>query len=351
MKVRFTCYFLLVFHSFLFANASGNAQLDSLQQQLPLAKTLKDSLDISIKIGDVYFSKDDYKNALKYYFSTLNQGEISNDHKAIGAAYNRIGNCYYHMSDYHNALNYYHKSLAHYKAINDIPSQGGALNNLALVYFDSDSLDQALTFFKKALDFKKDENKKDDMGAIYHNLGLVYNEKKDYNKAREYLKRALDIFNETGNVKYQANTLNSIGRTYEKNKQYEEALAYYDQALKKAKSSRAFYIMMDNYSFQNGCYANLGNYKNAYLYNQFYHNLKDSLNNIEKGKQIAEIQAKYENEIRDRQNRLLTKQNETNQALIQKQYAIGIAIGITSILLAILAVFLVVFLPAKTKSQ
>ncbi len=340
MKVRFTCYFLLVFHSFLFANASGNAQLDSLQQQLPLAKTLKDSLDISIKIGDVYFSKDDYKNALKYYFSTLNQGEISNDHKAIGAAYNRIGNCYYHMSDYHNALNYYHNSLAHYKAINDIPSQGGALNNLALVYFDSDSLDQALTFFKKALDFKKDENKKDDMGAIYHNLGLVYNEKKDYNKAREYLKRALDIFNETGNVKYQANTLNSIGRTYEKNKQYEEALAYYDQALKKAKSSRAFYIMMDNYSFQNGCYANLGNYKNAYLYNQFYHNLKDSLNNIEKGKQIAEIQAKYENEIRDRQNRLLTKQNETNQALIQKQYAIGIAIGITSILLAILAVFL-----------
>ena len=340
MKVCACYFYLLIFSGFPFANARADNHLDSLQQSLSKAKNLADSLDLIIKTGHAYFDKDDYKNALKYYFSALNLTGASEKHKSMGGAFDGIGNAYYHLGDYKNALKYYLSALENYEQIRDTVDQGGVLNNLALVYFDSDSLEMAQEFFEKALEFKKNQNKKTDMAAIYHNLGLVYSEKGDYVKAREYLGHALDIFRELGNGKYEANTLNNIGRAYEKNEQYGQASNFFNQAMKKAKANHAVYILMDNYSFQAGCYAEQGDYKKAYLFQIYHYNLKDSLNNLEKDKQIAEVQAKYENEIRDRQNRFLVKQNESNEALIQKQYIIGIVIGIGAVVLAILAIFL-----------
>ena len=47
--------------------------------------------------------------------------------------------------------------------------------------------------------------------------------------------------------------------------------------------------------------------------------MKDSLLNLDKNKEIAEIQARYENEIEEQENELLKKENEANAATIKMQ--------------------------------
>ena len=60
--------------------------------------------------------------------------------------------------------------------------------------------------------------------------------------------------------------------------------------------------------------------------------------NIDKKKEIAEIQAKYENEIEKQENELLKKENETNVAIIKMQYIAVAGVFIVTILSAVLAI-------------
>ena len=80
------------------------------------------------------------------------------------------------------------------------------------------------------------------------------------------------------------------------------------------------------------------NYREAYRMSNEHYKLKDSLLNIDKNKEIAEIHAKYENEIAEQENELLKKENEANTAIIKMQYVAVIGVFIVMILTGVLAV-------------
>ena len=323
-------------------------KIDSLQNLLSTAN-VEDSIQILKQIGEVYFNKEDYKNAIDKYFSSLKLAEANNNNSSAADASNNIGSVYYNTDNFTNALPYYNKALKYYQLEGNQERQGTVYNNLALVYYELDSMDKAISYYNNALAIKKKFNQKRDVGAILHNLGLVYMHTQNFNSAIKNLMEARDIFMELNNMRFVANATNNIGRTYFKFGKYEEALHYFEEGIEEARSVNSSFLLMDNYKYQADCYAKMNKYQEAYWYSNEYYNLKDSLLNIDKEKELAEIQAKYEDEKRERENELLKKENENKAATIKMQYIVGIGIAIISILSAILA--LIYYLGNKNKQK
>ncbi len=317
--------------------AQNNTILDSLQNLLKEANQT-DSAKYLLLIGEQYFIAENYSKSLDHFFPSLKRYEAKDDLDGIADASNNIGRVYYNMDNFEVALGYFSKALNYYEQIGDETSSGGVLNNLALIYYELDSIDLAIVNYQKALVIKEKFDDTLNIAAIYHNLGLVYINQKNFSKAIENLVSSRNIFLELGHERHAANTANNIGLAYYKNARYNEALQYFKKALIEAKKVNSSFLIMDNYKYQADCYAKMGLFKSAYSFSNKYYVQKDSLLNIDKEKEIAEIQAKYSNEIKEQENNLLKKENETKEATIRMQYLVGIGIIIISILAGFFAV-------------
>lgn len=312
-------------------------RVDSLRTLLATA-SVEDSIRLLKELGDAYFNEEDYKNSIDYFFASLNLAESKNNTDGAANASNNIGSVYYNTENFPKALFYFNKSLGYYLENDNEERQGTVYNNLALVYYETDSLDKAIGFYNKALRIKRKFDQKRDVGAILHNLGLVYMHTGNFNASIKNLMEAREIFTELGNMRFVANATNNIGRAYYQFGKYDEALTYFEDGIEEAKAIKSSFLLMDNYKYQADCYAKMQDFESAYWYTNEYYNLKDSLLNIEKEKELAEIQAKYEDEKQQREHDLLKKENETKAATIKMQKIVGIGIAIISILAVTVAV-------------
>ncbi len=316
-----------------------DTQIDSLHTALKTASAT-DSLLLLEELGNTYINFDKYDEALNASFSFLKLSNRLNDSVKIGDAYNKIGNVYYHLGDYRHALNYYKETLSIFDDIGTNDDKSGIYNNLALIYYEIDSLDKALNYYNRALEALKEKGNESHMAAIYHNLALVYNTKKEFPKAINNLHNALIIFRKLNQEKHIANTYNNIGRTYYHQGQYETAHIYFDSAQYLAIKIKAPYILMDNYQYTAKAFQKEENYKWAYYYGRKNTILKDSLFNIEKEKQLTEIEARYKVEKQEAENQYLKKENEANEKIIKNQNIAVLSTIAVAILLFILLALL-----------
>jgi len=336
-----TYFYLILFTALTIPKVlyGQSARMDSLQVVLKTASTT-DSLLLLEELGNAYIDVDKYDEALNTSFSFLKLSSRLNDSVKIGDAYNKIGNVYYHLGDYRHALNYYKKTLSIFDDIGTNDDKSGIYNNLALICYEIDSLDEALNYYTRALEILKVKGNESYMAIIYHNLALVYNTKKEFPKAIENQQKALIIFRKLNEEKHIANTYNNIGRTYYHQGQYEQSHLYFDSAQHLAVRIKSPYILMDNYHYRTRAYAKENDYKNAYYYGQMFVTLKDSLFNIEKEKQLTEIEARYKGEKQKAENIYLKKENEANEKIIKNQNIAVLSVIAVAILLFILLALL-----------
>ncbi len=334
MKARL---YIILFFSILFLSgplSAQNIQIDSLLNALKTAST-RDSLLILNKLGTVYMENDKYDEALDTFFNLLKLCESHNQEDKKGDAYNNIGNIYYHLGDYDRALSYYRKALKFFTK----GKRTGIYNNLALIYYETDSLEKSLEYYTKALKELKGKGNELHMAIIYHNMALVYNLKKEFSKAIENLNLALEIFRKLNKEKNIANTYNNIGRAYYLQGNFKMAQIYYDSARTLATKIKAPYILMDNYKYNAKLLIKKKEYKNALQFGKKFSAIKDSLFNMEKEKQLAEIEARYTDEIQKIENQHLKKENSANEKIIKNQNIAVISIIVVVILLILLLAF------------
>jgi two-component system sensor histidine kinase/response regulator len=337
MNRKFMYISIMIACAFFSAQAPENVKIDSLQNLL-LTANEADSIELLLRLGEVYYQKENYPQALDMFFGTLKLSESENNTVRSADAANDIGRVFYNMENYSEALTYFNVALRYFKTNENEKRQGGVYNNIALIYYELDSIDLAVKYYQNALDIQLKYDQKLELATIYHNLGLIYMHEKQLEKAVDNLQSSRQIFVEEGYPKYAANTTNNIGRAYYRNEQYKEALTYFKQGLEDAQDENSAFLMMDNYKYQSDCYAKLLDYEQAYAYTNQYYTLKDSLLNIDKEKELAEIYAKYEGEMREQENQLLKNENEAKATTIKFQYIFSIGVFVIFILAVVLAI-------------
>lgn len=345
MKLRLTVllFFLLI------QSMAQNKKLDSLQNQLPRAKSELQRINILIDLSYAYRTID-FKKSLEYALQAKARAEKNGNQSASAKSVLYAGIAYYYQGNHHLALESYLKALKIYDNTNDSTGIASVLNELGTLEKKNGDLNNSEEHLKRALDISlavKDSaliaNSMNNLGHVfelkedfptamnyystsaiikeilgdlygasfnYDNMGNILAKEGKYAQSKKYFEKEINIFKKLGDRAAYAIALNNMGEMYNLQGDYKAAREYLFQSLSVSSEIDYKDLRSHIYSVLSETYRNEGNYRKAYDYIQYSNALKDSIFNEQKSKQLLDLRTKYETEKKESEILVLKQENE-----------------------------------------
>ncbi len=201
------------------------------QLDLSLASNKKSLANILHEIGLVYINKDELQKGLKYVKESLEIKEEIGYIQGVAKSYSLLGNIYIRTRQFDIAREYFKKGLDIARTIGQPSDQAAYLEGTANAYYDEGNLEEAEKYLLESKALWESLGESDQLCSVVLNLGAILSEKKDYEKALDNFKQALEMGRKISLKIQIAKALEGIGRVYLRQDMYEESLNYYKQAL------------------------------------------------------------------------------------------------------------------------
>lgn len=315
-----------------------DSSISQYKKGLKLYTQLKDTLGqakIHNNMGALHRAKGNYSKSIEHYQRSLELRKYLNDKSGMGKTFNNIGNVHFSLNNLKQALDYYKRSLDIRLEFNDMHGAAGCYTNMGLIFTQKEQYDTAINLFETAFDIYKKQNDRQGTAHSLTSMGIVYNKLNNKHIALNKFISALKLYEQIGNKRGVSMTHSQIADIFNHNKQYDSALHYANKALKVSRKYNTIVEKSDAYEQLAIALAGLKKYKEAYLYNLYFHKLQDSLINLEKIKEIEMIEQKYQSENQKLQIEKLETENKLNEVKLEKLKNRQL-ISITGIIIALL---------------
>jgi two-component sensor histidine kinase/tetratricopeptide (TPR) repeat protein len=219
-----------------------------------------------------------------------------------------------------------------------------ALNNEGIILRDlsrftnrGDLMDSALGLYEKGIGIiAKTGNGEEFLGMLYNNTSQVYNEHyHDYRKALEYLFKAVDYNKKRNNRNSLSFNYGNISDVFLQLGDYKKALMYAHWMLDVALALKAPRRMVDAYGQLASVTKGMKQYDSALYYTDIRNSISDSLDNITKTGQIAEMQAKFEVNKKEGRIILLEHSNRIKSERLWMALGVLLILGLLLLLLGL----------------
>lgn len=238
--------------------------------------------------GRVQDDLDNKVEATEYYVQAFDRAEQVKDYRLMALASNYLGRIYRQMGLKDRALEQQVLSYKSDSLAGDTIGVLYSLREIGTCYLHLGKLDSALLLYKNALNLSGQLG--DTLaGALLNDIAVVYREQKQLDQSIVYFRKAIEKTTKQTNLYV---TYFALGCAYLKLHQLDSANYYLLESTKR-----------QNYYTKAGAYARLygleklrGNYKLATVYNDLYLQYRDSVDNMELKKGVAEIESKYDYE-------------------------------------------------------
>jgi class 3 adenylate cyclase len=283
--------------------------LENWNQSLAIFRTTKNSLGIAnmtSNLGVVFYSQGSHEKALDYYFESLEVSEKLKDPLRITTSLANIGGVYSQIPDYDKSLEYFKKIEPYLSDLENPGIRSAYLLGVGENYSHRGNHREAIEFYNQALDINKDSpdhaHNLTLLGKEYHKLGNI-------EKATSYLELALAKAIEYDMPLDEVQTLLELGNVNQKNNT-KKALENYQKGESLAKEIETNEELRDIYKGMSLTYQGIGDFKNAYLYQDKFLELKDQIFNSEILERSNLIAADYDLNKKQDQIGLLEKEAE-----------------------------------------
>jgi signal transduction histidine kinase len=272
-----------------------------------------------LQIGEVYNELGQHDISLKYYFDALRIWERFDAKFELANLYSHIGWTYKNQLNFSEAKIYMDKSLAFREAIKDDHGISNSFNVLGVLYYQEKKYDESLDMLERSLAIRKRIGHIEGVSACIFNMAAVYEDLGKYDKALDLQFEALEIDERIGSKQGLSISYNQIGQLYTKTRNFDEALRFLTKARDLAKQTNSKIMMMNNHLYFSAFYEAKGDLKQALAYHQQYAALNDSIYSEENALKLAEMQALYQVEQKNKEIELLnqSKQIQNDQIKIQ----------------------------------
>ncbi len=284
-------------------------------------------------LGEAYFYKEKYHDALNSYQQAEPYFILTKDSTHIAANYSNMALIHYYNANYTESLNLYEKSLHIETLTNDSIGMAQSYQNIALIFGNRNKFEIQRSFFQKALDIylllddKKSVadillnlgvaatrlndyastlkyynealktyqhlNDSNRIASVRYNLGCLYLKTKDYSKANEYFTEASLIFEKLGDKTGLIHTYTGKGDILAAQGQKNAAIEMYMQCETLNKEVGLLEPQMNNLYSLFKTYKEIGESENALRVLEDYLIIKDSIYNTEQNNKILELENKY----------------------------------------------------------
>ncbi len=292
-------------------------------------------------IGICYEIQGYYKKGLQHYFDALRINDSLNNKKEMAKNLNNIALVYDYLNDFEKSLEYHNNTLKIKKKLNNPVSLATTYINIAIININhKKAYKQGIELLEKALVIFKKAGIPNGIAACHNNLGMAYSYMKNYNKALSHYKKALRIKKAIKNTEGRVVALRNIAEIYKAKGNTQIAKSKLKKSIELAKSNNlkkdivtAHYLLFEIYRAEKNFELALKNYGVA-------DSLNDTLLFEENKKHIAEIEAKYQNEKKAQQIKILNKEKALQQTELKQQRIINYATA-TGLLMLLLLSFLI----------
>ena len=313
------------------SNLKPNLRLKYALKSLTISNHLENELWLfktHYELGNIYKKKGDLDTALKHYYAALEQNELIKDIRNEALVNASISNIYKVNEDFKNAVYYANKGIKIYREIGDSINLAINLMNTGEVYRLNQKFDSALIYFKESGKLFDIINYKTGLAYNIGNIGLVHAGLGNDSIAEMKLLEAINILEKQGDY-YPISVYNTYMSDIYKNKgDFKKALQYANHSLQISIDHSLKEQIRDANIKLSELYGAQKNYQKAYFHQSQYLVYRDSINNEEKIREIAELRTEYEVSKREAEIKLL----KTEQ---KNQYIIFASMAIIIILLAI----------------
>jgi len=146
-----------------------------------------------LRLGNVFSILHRFDEASDYYNRFLRYSLESEDQFDISKAYNAIGYLHILKREVKDALKYFYLTLDILKTLNKPKEIARSFNNIALAYRIDNNFEKSLSFYQKALEISKKNNHLDRTAYYYFNLAIMFKEQKKYFKASWYMRKFIKL--------------------------------------------------------------------------------------------------------------------------------------------------------------
>ena len=291
-------------------------------------------------LGSFYNAQGEYQLALQHYLNAYSSYEELEDKKAMSITLNSIGNTHLGKGDVDKALESYQESYAIAKEHEYDYMVGISSIGIGNILAKKGEPEKALESFKNAEMVFKLQKKEYPLSVSQTLIGDAYIEMGDFDKAFVYFDKAVSSLKDIDNQYGIAGTYQIISSAYEKKGDETKAIEYAKKAFSIFKERKAYDNLQNTSISLAKLYHKTGSTDSAYAYMLSHTQFKDSVFNIDKNRQLLELEAKFENEKKEKRIALMEKENEIATVEKKQQRLIIIFISIGLSLVLIFAVFI-----------
>jgi len=282
----------------------------------------------------------EYDDALTSVQEALKFCEEIGDSKGVANCYNTIGTLYQDIGDYSNALKYFTQSLKTFEEVGSLYDIVNMNLHVGDIYLHRDEYDKALEYYIKAQTIGDEIDNKKLESITLSNIGEAYYAKGEYQTALEYQLLSLKMKIEIGDKKRLAITYIELGKIYHKLGDDDKSINYLKKGLGIARDINFMHQISKGYEGLSLVYYDMGYYKKSLDYYRFYVEIQRKIHSVEKNKAIAELQAKYQLEKKEKENERLRHSEQLHKAQINYQW---FGIGLSLFVLVTALVFIIIY--------
>jgi two-component system, NarL family, sensor kinase len=315
-----------------------DSALISFEQAIPVARLLHDTLRVArilTNIGNVHLHKKDRVKAIEYYLQSARLWETCGDQTYLPSLYSNINSLLNEQGEYTKALEYGNKAVALAQKTGDNLSLVNALLNLSNTYGDIEQPEKQYELLEKALPLAKKNESLDQIATIYHDMAAYYFEKKNYSVSLENYLASYTYVKQMGNMYHLCTSCAVLAQVYHKLNQNDNALRFILQAEKLAAEVGARPDLKEIYLTRGEIEQQAGHYKLAAEYFVKTIILSDSLFKATTSEKVAEVEAQYQNEKKQKEIVQLEKDKQVQSFSLKQRSTLNY------FLLALLAALLI----------
>lgn len=291
----------------------ANAVLDSALKIAQKGKHILGEAKVLKVQGIISYYGGKYEISREQMLNSLSLFEKAGDANGKGEVCNELGNMLRKHGDIRQGEIYLRKAMEIYQSNKNIDGLANTNNNLGILFETTGNLDSAMIHYQRALELYASISNSNGMSYSLDYIGLIHAYRNEFIESETYLLKALAIREKLGAQFAISTSLVNLGEVNLAMNRYDKAKDYFRKSLHLADSLSFPDLQSYNYKMLAEVTSRKGDYRSAFDFYKKHTQLNDSLFNLNRNKQLAEMQAKYETAEKEKQNAELLRDNQVKE--------------------------------------
>ncbi|TSJ41319.1 tetratricopeptide repeat protein [Fluviicola chungangensis] len=327
--------------------AQGIRLLESFMRKKEGEMTVNWKISFHGFLAQGYNKLGNYPRSYANFTAAIEQAEKTNNRELISDQYHNFILYYLTNQRYKEARDQSFKVIKLLKGKPGLePKLYDSYAILGQIYSSLNQPDSALYYATKSHDYAFKTGDEESLTITYATLGHIYGDMKQYRKALDFLLKSASYEERLTGMSAASDIYHNIGVIYLKMKQYKQAITYFNKSNEQAYLEGDIYTLHLNYSDLAKADRGVGNLEQVVAMQDSSFLYYDSLNNIEKNRELFQLEVRYKTKLKEQENKLLKlevkKQHEAQRDLI--------VLGIVVILL-LLGILYILFIGNRLKKS